>query len=254
MASANRLTVQREFAKQAQSLAGSPVHRDPDRLRELVELSAVQAGARVLDLACGPGLVAQAFAAVTSRVIGLDLTEKMLREAGERARIPIALVRGDAEQLPFSSGTIDLGVMRYVVHHLPRPGAVARELARVLKSGARAVILDEICSDDPVKAAYHNRIEWLRDPSHVRALDAAELSAVFADAGLLIEAAHPGSLDMDFEEWSSRTFQSAERIAQAAELMNGCLAADRADLAVRIVDDRLRFRLRTLTVLARKAA
>ncbi|HLH76975.1 MAG TPA: methyltransferase domain-containing protein [Candidatus Binataceae bacterium] len=253
MASAHQQTVQREFAKQARSLAGSPVHRDPNRLRELVELSGVQAGARVLDLACGPGLVAQAFAAITGRVIGLDLTEGMLREAGERARFPVALVRGDAEQIPLLSGTMDLGVMRYTVHHLPRPKVVVGELARVLKAGGRAVILDEICSDDPVKAAYHNRIEWLRDPSHVRALSAAELLQVCRDVGLRVEKAQPGNLDMDFEEWSSRTFQSAERIAQAADLMRGCLGRDDADLGVRMVDGKLHFRLRTLTVLARKA-
>ena len=252
MASGHKQTIQREFTKQARSLAGSPVHRDPALLRELVELSGVRAGDRVLDIACGPGLVAQAFAALTSRVIGIDLTEGMLREAGNRARLPIALVRGEAERLPFLSGTIDLGVMRYTVHHLTRPGEVARELARVLKPGARALILDEICSDDPAKAAYHNRIEWLRDPSHVRALSAAELTALFTGAGLRIEAAYPGHLDMEFEEWSSRTFQSTERIAQAAELMRTCLERDRAALEVRMVDSQLRFRLRTLTLLARQ--
>ena len=51
------------FGRQARAFARSPVHLNPERLRRLVEFVAPCAGERVLDAACGPGIVTGALAA-----------------------------------------------------------------------------------------------------------------------------------------------------------------------------------------------
>src|SRR3954467_12939001 len=64
----------------------------------------------VLDVATGTGNAALAAAATGAQVVGLDLTPALLAVAGERAadaRLPVALVEGDAEALPFPKGMFD---------------------------------------------------------------------------------------------------------------------------------------------------
>jgi hypothetical protein len=55
---------------------------------------------------------------------------------------------------------------------------------RVCAPGGRIVVVDTCASADPAKAARFNRLEKLRDPSHVRALPLAELQGLFGAAGL----------------------------------------------------------------------
>ena len=54
---------------------------------------------------------------------------------------------------------------------LSGPLAVVAEMCRVCKQGGRVAVADVFTSADPAKAEAYNRLERLRDPSHVRALD-----------------------------------------------------------------------------------
>src|SRR5712691_6073960 len=77
----------------------------------LVKHARVRAGQRVLDVACGTGVVALTAARLGARVTGLDLTPKLLKRARENARIAgvdIEWHQGDVEQLPFADGTYDM--------------------------------------------------------------------------------------------------------------------------------------------------
>src|SRR5438094_7850824 len=80
---------------------------------ELVRRASPRAGQRVLDVACGTGVVAVTAARLGARVTGLDLTPELLERARETARIAgVDLVwhQGDVEQLPFADETYDMGL------------------------------------------------------------------------------------------------------------------------------------------------
>jgi demethylmenaquinone methyltransferase / 2-methoxy-6-polyprenyl-1,4-benzoquinol methylase len=97
---------------------------------------------RILDVATGTGLVAQQLRCRSSaEVVGVDLTEEMLRRA--RVRMPDAgLLVSRAEQLPFPDATFDALTFTYLLRYVRDPAATVRELARVVRPGGVVAALD----------------------------------------------------------------------------------------------------------------
>ena len=93
----------------------------------------------VLDVATGPAGVALQLAARTgARVVGVDVTEAMLRQARTnvaRAGALISLTLGRGEQLPFADATFDAVTFTYLLRYVDDPAATISELARVVKPG-----------------------------------------------------------------------------------------------------------------------
>jgi SAM-dependent methyltransferase len=104
----------------------------------LVELAGVKRGDKVLDVACGTGVVALAAAAVGAKASGVDLTPELIEHAGENARIAGAAIDfrvGDVEELPFEAGAFDVVLSQFGHMFAPRPDVAVREMLRVLKPG-----------------------------------------------------------------------------------------------------------------------
>jgi len=104
----------------------------------LVRHAGIRAGARVLDVACGTGVVAVTAARRGARVSGLDLTPELLAVARDNARIAgveIDFHDGDIEDLPFEPDAFDIVVSQYGHIFAPRPEVAVAEMLRVLKSG-----------------------------------------------------------------------------------------------------------------------
>jgi len=104
----------------------------------LVRRARIRAGTRVLDVACGTGVVAITAAHHGARVIGLDLTPELLERARENSRIAEVEVEwreGDVEKLPFESGAFDAVLSQFGHIFAPRPNLAIAEMLRVLKPG-----------------------------------------------------------------------------------------------------------------------
>lgn len=102
----------------------------------LLEAAAAGRGARVLDVATGPGWAAAAAAERGASPIGLDFSVAMVRLAA-RNHSAIRFIVGDAEDLPFADGSFDAVVMNFGLLHLGRPDQAMQEAHRVLRSGGR---------------------------------------------------------------------------------------------------------------------
>ena len=100
----------------------------------LLEATRVTKGTRLLDVACGPGYVAEAALALGAEPVGVDFTPEMVRLARER-NSEIEFRRGDAQALDFEDDAFDAIAMNFGVLHLPDPEAAFAEAARVLRSG-----------------------------------------------------------------------------------------------------------------------
>lgn len=94
-------------------------------------------GLSLLDVATGPGYVAERAVARGSEVVGVDLSEAMLEFARDRVA-GAEFVKGDATALPFDDSSFEAVTAAFVLLHLGRPERAASEAARVLKPGGAA--------------------------------------------------------------------------------------------------------------------
>lgn len=118
---------------------GSGVRYRRDALRR----AGVAPGVRLLDVAVGTGLVARAARDLLGgdgRITGVDLSMGMLVQA--RAAVPIALVQGIAERLPFADASADVVTMGYALRHVHDLESTFREYLRVLRPGGTLLILE----------------------------------------------------------------------------------------------------------------
>lgn len=174
----------KQFTRQAIPFAQLPGHLDA--IRMLIELSGVKPEDTVLDVACGPGLVACEFAGIARHVTGIDLTAKMIEQARalqeKQGLTNLTWDIGTASPLPYDSGSFAVVATRYSFHHFLAPEAVLAEMIRVCRPGGTVLIADAALPADKVDA--YNRMEKLRDPSHTRALSHEAWARLLRESGL----------------------------------------------------------------------
>jgi ubiquinone/menaquinone biosynthesis C-methylase UbiE len=198
---------QDEFSRQAEHMASAPAFRAEADLQRLVKSLGDCSSHAVLDLACGPGIVAEAIAPHVRHVIGIDATPEMIRMAEERfknahlrnGRFKVAL----AEELPFHAGRFDQVITRLSFHHFVDLPGVISQIRRVLRPEGRLVVADVVSSEDPEEAALHNSLEQLRDPTHVRMLSASGFLEALRIAGFRVVHHESWRQARSFPEWAA---------------------------------------------------
>jgi SAM-dependent methyltransferase len=107
---------------------------------KLVKFAEVGEGQKVLDVACGTGVVAATAARRGAKVSGLDLTPVLIERARKNASIAgveIDFIDGDAEALPYTDASFDVVLSQFGHIFAPRPAVALKEMLRVLKPGGR---------------------------------------------------------------------------------------------------------------------
>jgi ArsR family transcriptional regulator len=101
------------------------------------------------DLGCGTGETSAALAPFVRQAVAVDRSSEMLQAARRRLRdlTNVDVRRGELEALPIAAGELDAAVMMLVLHHVPDPGAVLQEAARVLKPRGRLMLCDMLPHD-----------------------------------------------------------------------------------------------------------
>ena len=197
-----------QFTRQAVPFATAPSIKDEQALRLVIEFSGAGPADTVLDVACGPGILACAFARVARHVTGIDITPAMLDRARalqhEQRLTNLTWQHGDVLPLPYPDASFSIVSSRFAFHHFLDPGTVLAEMTRVCAPGGRVVVIDTALARD--KADAFNRMEKLRDPSHVRGLPLEEHVALFAAAGLPPPRVTRYHLDSDLEGLLKRSF------------------------------------------------
>jgi ubiquinone/menaquinone biosynthesis C-methylase UbiE len=234
-----------QFTRQASLFSTAAPITNADALRMIVEAARPGPDDTVLDVACGGGIVVCAFAPHVRRATGIDVTPAMLdqaqRLAAERGLTNVEWRHGDVNSLPFEDSSFNIVVTRFSVHHFPDPTAVLREMARVCAPGGRLIVVDMYASHDPAKAAEFNRLERLRDPSHMRSLTLAELKGLFSEAGLPEPEASFYELRDEVQNLLARSFPEPGDDAKIIELFKASAADDRLGVPVRIEGDRIHY-------------
>jgi ubiquinone/menaquinone biosynthesis C-methylase UbiE len=116
-------------------------------IRLLLDAARVQSGARVLDVATGPGSLAAAANRVGIECTGVDLSPGMI-ELAKNSHPGIEFRVADVEHLPFADASFDAVVCNFALGHFPYPEASVAECVRTLKAGGRIALS---WWDDPSK-------------------------------------------------------------------------------------------------------
>jgi SAM-dependent methyltransferase len=223
-AAAHRDVTRREFARQAAGFErrGS-IFRAGDILEWIADHVPVRQSDVVLDVAGGTGQLGRHLRRSAAFTVVVDLTAEML-ETGARAMRDddergVVFVEGDATRLPFAGEQFDVVVSRFALHHIDDVAAAAAEMARVCRPGGTVAVVDMAC--EPGEAGRrHNELERLRDPSHARGLEEAELVAVLGDAGVRAAVVGERRQLMPVLPWieqSAPREQERERVVAALE-------------------------------------
>lgn len=160
----------------------------------VADAAGIQPGQRVLDVACGTGVLARAVADRTGpggSVVGLDLNDGMVAVAKQKAP-QIEWRQGRAESLPFGSGSFDAVVSQFGLMFFEDRRAALREMIRVLRPGGRmAVAVWDALGHSPGYAAMTELLQLLFGDSAADALrapfvlgDPIVLRTLFDEAGL----------------------------------------------------------------------
>ncbi len=129
----------------------------------------------VADIGCGMGDLLLRLAGICRHVIGVDHAPAMLEQLQARLRdnqASVDLRIGDAAHLPLGDGEADVMILNMVLHHLPQPDSVFRELTRVTRGGGQLLVaeLDSHSQDNLARRfgdvwhgfAGSDLIEWLK--------------------------------------------------------------------------------------------
>jgi phosphatidylethanolamine/phosphatidyl-N-methylethanolamine N-methyltransferase len=135
-----------------------------NRGRQAAIAAAEQIGGRILEVGVGTGVSLPGYSP-QNRIVGIDLSEPMLRKAQERVtELALENVESlevmDAEHLSFPDASFDVVVAHYVVSTVPNPEAALDEFARALRPGGQIVLLNRVGADRGLRRV----IELLLEP------------------------------------------------------------------------------------------
>ena len=216
-------TLTHAFTAQADSFNRSGAANDRALLDALLQQAAPRADQHWLEAACGPGVISRSLAPYVAAVHGIDLTPAMV-ELAQRSAVAAGLSNAtftvdDVTATGLADDSFDAAITRFSLHHIPAPGRVLDELARVVRPGGAVVVADHLADEDGDAFAWSAEIERLRDPSHWASLTAARLRALGLAAGLRLTAETVIPIQLDLEDWVRRGTTDADTHRLLARLL-----------------------------------
>ena len=241
-----------QFTRQAIPFAALPGHSRS--MQMLVDLSGVSAADTVLDVACGPGLVACEFALRAQHVTGIDLTPRMIEEAEERQLAKgltnLSWQLGDVLPLPFPDSSFSIVLTRYSFHHFLDPKAVLAEMIRVCRPGGKVLVVDVV--QPPEKAVAYDHLEKLRDPSHVHALTSPEMADLITASGLVKVQTARYKVEGELEQQLKASFPEPGDDEVIRDLFRADLVSNHLGIDVHQQGDEICFAIPILVVVGEK--
>lgn len=184
----------------------------------VVEFSRVVPGAKVAEVGAGTGSFLALFDEIAGRQIAIDVVPAMLKQV--LLRHPrLEAVIADGAALPLRSRSLDLVTSAQALHHIFEPIPVLMEMRRVVASGGRVLIVDQVATERVEETQFMNKLDHLRDPSHAACRPPSAFRIILAAAGLDIEDESIHESQDRLSNWMSPQEFPEERIEQVYEFV-----------------------------------
>ncbi len=246
-------TIIEQFSKQAIPFAKLPGHHDS--IEMLIEMSNIDNNSLVLDVACGPGLVACEFAKIASHVTGIDITEKMIAQAKdyqqEKGLFNLSWDVGTVLPLPYEPESFSVVITRYSFHHFLDPQAVLNEMVRVCKPGGKIMVIDVV--QTPEKAAAYDHLEKLRDPSHVHALTFPEMASFIDESGISNVRTAQYKVEGELEQQLRASFPNPDDEEKIREIFKSDLEFDKIGINIHQHENKIHFAIPITVIVGEKS-
>lgn len=203
-----------QFGRNKDAYITSTTHGNEQDLQQLMKHLPLHHQMIALDIATGGGHVAKYLSKHVKHVVATDLTEEMLWNTANHLKEfkNIEFKVADAEQLPFPDNTFDIITCRYAAHHFPHPEKFIQEVYRTLKREATFLFVDNVGHENPKLDDFINRLDKMRDASHVRSLKISEWINMMNDSQFTILHEQTRNKKLPFTEWVTRTLHDQEDI------------------------------------------
>ena len=220
--------VQKSFSQQARNFETKTMYfSKQDYLDFIVKSIELKGTEEVLEAAAGTCVCGRTIAPHVAKVTCLDMTPAMMdvgrKAAKEKGLTNISFVPGFVEKMPFPDNTFDVVITRLSFHHFSEMEKPFSEMYRVLKKGGKLVIIDMEAASEELRDI-EDRIEILRDFSHVRNRSKKEFEELFAKYHVEIIRRGSTLFPVGLTPWMNLTDTPEEKRKEIVSLMEEELA------------------------------
>ncbi|MDD3776139.1 MAG: class I SAM-dependent methyltransferase [Actinomycetota bacterium] len=230
-----------QFSKQAIPFSTIADHSDQAIFNLIINTSKITAQDKVLDVACGPGMMSLAIAKHAKAVTGIDKVPAMIERAqqlqSEQGIENIDWAVGDMYNLPYPDNSFDVVITRYSFHHLLYPLKGMVEMKRVCKNGGRVSIIDVAPLPESQKG--YNQVEKLRDPSTTKALTPDQFLSLAEEAGLKNIDNKYYKLPREIEDQLANSFPNPGDDQKIRELIKADLGQNNTGFSPQMIEGKI---------------
>lgn len=205
----NLKNIQSSFTIQAKNFENRNMNfSKQEYLDYTVRSMELQSGDVVLEAAAGTCACGRSVAPFVQSVVCLDATPAMLavgeEEAAKSGISNMQFVNGYVEEIPFPDEHFDIVLTRLAFHHFTEIERPFSEMGRVLKPGGKLVVIDMEAADEGLREV-EDRIETMRDPSHVKNRSKGEFLPLFEQYGYTVTKQESTAIEVSLRAWLALT-------------------------------------------------
>ena len=214
--------IMNQFGRVSGAYASSPDFASGGDLDILLNMVQPNPSMVLLDVATGAGHTAIKMAPHVKHVTAVDITSEMIdhtrKLATSKNLTNVTALLMDAESLSFPDGLFDVVTCRFAPHHFGDVQKFLSEIYRVLKPGGIFVLEDVSSPLDKEQDMFINKINKIRDPTHVRSYNPSEWKEMIKNSGLLIQSVQDFRRRYNLETWLDRAGASDDAKASVRRM------------------------------------
>lgn len=215
--------IKEQFGREASKYTTSKIHSKQDDLDFVLELIKPQSEWDIADIATGTGHLAMALSPMVNSVQAIDITQGMLEEAEKeiekRGIKNISTKLMDVHEMEYPDNYFDLTCSRIAPHHFHDIDTAIVEMVRITKSRGSIFIQDTISPEDANASIFFNKIEKLRDRSHVKDLSPSEWKSKFEINNCRLIRFDMKPKNWQLKRWTERMSTPRQRVVEITEML-----------------------------------